>query len=178
MYGYAQLYKVEQAKAVSVASFALSAKVTQLTPDYTQDPYFGWNLRLTEVWAQSDQLTVTEQPLNHPLYGDVIDLKELRPDLSGIQLVALSGKRQKLVVAHGVTGLLFIPDTFGSADTPTPMALNPGDLLTLTDPAPLLATITNGAIPDWSSLTNQLTLTAKNPATSPAPVHTTFTTFT
>jgi len=178
MYGYAQLYKVEQAKAVSVASFALSAKVTQLTPDYTQDPYFGWNLRLTEVWAQSDQLTVTEQPLNHPLYGDVIDLKELRPDLSGIQLVALSGKRQKLVVAHGVTGLLFIPDTFGSADTPTPMALNPGDLLTLTDPAPLLATITNGAIPDWSSFTDQLTLKVEDAGGRPGTVQASLSKFT
>ena len=168
--GYAQLFKVETAGVVSVANFALSGKVTELVPDYTDPTLVGFALRLTEVWAQSEQLTIAEQPLNYPLYGDVIDLKELRPDLSGAQLVALSGKRQKLVVADGVTGLQFIPDTFGSADTPTPMALNPGDFLTLTDPSPLLANVSNGVIPDWSSLTNQITLKVEDASGRPGTV--------
>ena len=170
MAGEALLYKVKQAKAVSVASFALSAKVTELKPDYLDPSIASFALRTTEVWAQSDRLVVAEQPLNYPLYGDVLDMKELRPDLTGIQAVALSGKRQKLTVADGVADLTFVPDAFGPDDNPQPMALNPGDLLTLTDPAPFLTKTSNGSIPDWSSLTGQLTLNVEDASGRPGTV--------
>jgi uncharacterized phage protein gp47/JayE len=170
MAGGAQLYKVKQAKAVSVANFALSAKVTELTPDYLDPKIESFDLRTTEVWAQSDRLVVAEQPLNYPLYGDVLDLKDLRPDLTGVQAVALFGKRQKLTVADGVTGLTFVPDAFGPDDNPDPMPLNPGDLLTLTDPAPFLSKTTNGSIPDRNSLTSQLTLNVEDASGRPGTV--------
>ena len=48
--------------------------------------------------AQSEELAVAEQPLNFPLYGAFLDLKEVRPDLVGVQAVAIYGKSQKLSV--------------------------------------------------------------------------------
>ena len=156
-YGIAQLYKVQSAHTVSIPNFGLSGRVTELAADY-QDPtitpgptpssspgtFSGFTIPTTEVWAQSDQLDVAEQPLTYPLYGNLLDLQDLRPDLVGLQVVALFGKRQKITVASRITGLSFIPD-----DGTQQVSLSPGDVLTLTDPTPLPLTA-DGAIPDWS----------------------------
>ena len=50
-------------------------------------------------------------------------------DLVGATVVAISGNRQKIAVADGVTSLSFVPD-----DQSAPTALKPGDLLTITPP--------------------------------------------
>ena len=168
-YGVAQLYKVQSSKTVSVANFGLSGKVTELAADY-QDPsinpgpapgtsqgtFNGFTLPLTEVWAQSDPLQVAEQPLTYPLYGTLLDLQDLRPDLLGLQVVALSGKRQKLAVRSGIIGLSFVPDD-GTEQVP----LNPGDVLTLTDPTSLPLTA-DGSIPDWNLSTGTITLSVED----------------
>jgi len=157
--GAAQLYRVATAQAVSRSDFALSGKITRLTPDYALDPLLGSNsaftLLGTEVWLQSDQLTVAPQPLAYPLYGAVVDLQVLRPDLVGLEVIAIAGKRQKLAVAAGVTGLSFIPD-----DGTAPVPMNPGDVFTLTDPTALIA----GALPfaDWSQATTPLILSVED----------------
>ena len=158
--GAAQLYQVATAQAVSRSDFALSGKITRLTPDYAPDPLLAPNsnafpLQGTEVWLQSDQLTVAPQLLPYPLYGAVLDLQNLRPDLVGLEVVAVTGKQQKLAVASGVTGLLFTPDD-GTAAVP----MNPGDVFTLTDPTLLIA----GALPfaDWSQATAPLILSVED----------------
>ena len=156
-YGVAQLFKVQSARTVSLSNFGLSGRVTELAADY-QDPsinseplpsaapgtFGGFTIPGTEVWAQSDQLDVAQQPLTYPLYGNLLDLQDLRPDLLGLQVVALFGKRQKITVANGITGLSFVPD-----DGTQPVSLSPGDVLTLTDPTPL-PLAADGSIPDWS----------------------------
>lgn len=153
----AQLYRATGTRTVSLSNFGLSGKVTELSADY-QDPtinpnpapastsgsFGGFTIPATEVWAQSDQLDIAEQPLTYPLYGNLLDLQDLRPDLTGLQVVALFGKRQKITVASGITGLSFVPD-----DGTDPVSLSPGDLLTLTDPTPL-PLAADGTIPDWS----------------------------
>jgi hypothetical protein len=158
--GAAQLYQVATAQAVSRSDFALSGKITRLTPDYALDPLLAPNsnafpLQGTEVWLQSDQVTVAPQLLPYPLYGAVLDLQNLRPDLVGLEVVAVTGKQQKLAVASGVTGLLFTPDD-GTAAVP----MNPGDVFTLTDSTPLIA----GALPfvDWSQATAPLILSVED----------------
>ncbi len=87
---WAQLFKVTGVHTVSLANFGLSAKVTELVPDYL-DPGIPANfpLQSTEVWAQSDELAVAPQPLAYPLYGSVVDLADLRPDLVGVTVVGL-----------------------------------------------------------------------------------------
>jgi len=130
IYGFAQLFKVQQANVVSIANFGMSAKVTELGGDY-DDPFIsGFPLQYTEVWTQSEELEVAGQPLPYPLYGTVVELEDLRPDLAKLSVIAVFGKRQKLSV--NTTGRSFVPDD-GSANT----ALKPADLLTLTNPAAL-----------------------------------------
>jgi hypothetical protein len=155
--GVAQLYKVQKAQVVSISNFGLSGKVTELAADY-QDPNIGTRFPLqgTEVWAQSDQLLVAEQPLTYPLYGTLLDLQDLRPDILSLQVVALFGKRQKIAVADGITGLSFVPD-----DGTGQVSLVPGDVVTLTDPTPL-PLATNGTIPDWSVSTSAITLSVED----------------
>ena len=99
---------------------------------------------------------MAEQPLTYPLYGNLLDLQDLRSDLIGLQVVALSGKRQKIALAKGVTGLSFVPD-----DGTAQVALKPGDVLTLTDPTPL-PLAPDGSIPDWTLSTNAITLSVED----------------
>src|SRR6185437_12524280 len=129
----AQLYKVKQNTAVSLAQFALSAKVTELAADYEDPDISAFALPLTEVWAQSEELVIAEQPLDFPLYGAIVDLETLRPDLLGVQAIALTGRRQKLRVK---TGLKHEPE-FTPDDGTSNLKLHPGDGVTLLEPKPL-----------------------------------------
>jgi hypothetical protein len=153
----AQLYRVASAQTTSRSDFALSGKITRLAADYDTDLLFSatppaFPLTNTEVWLQSEQLTVAAQPLSYPLYGTMLDLKDLRPDLAGVTVVAVSGKRQKIAVANGVIGLSFNPD-----DGTQAVPMNPGDVYTLTDPAPL-PLLTGGTFVDWSQAATPLVL--------------------
>jgi hypothetical protein len=150
--GAAQLYRVAAAQTVARSDFGLSGKVTELVPDYAADPLLdpksgAFPLNATEVWLQSDQLTVAPQPLTYPLYGALIDLQVLRPDLVGMAVVALRGKQQKFTLRSGNLGLHFIPDD-GTAAIP----VSPGDVFTLVDPA-ALPPLTDGVFPDWTQAT-------------------------
>ena len=146
----AQLFNVAGASSVSLASFGMSGKVTELTPDYTDDTLLtSFPLRNSEVWAQSEQLAVAPQPLVYPLCGTVLDLADLRPDLAGVTAIALSGNRQKIAVADEVSNLNFVP-----IDGSPSLTLNPGDVVTIADPTPLPLTL--GSVPDWSTITAPL----------------------
>jgi len=141
--GSVQLYNVAAASPISLAQYAISGKVTQLAADFA-DPHISlFPLQGTAVLAQSDQLTVAEQPLDHPLYGTVIDLQGLRPDLAAVQAVAIFGNSQKLSVNSGIGSLVFQPD-----DDSGDLTLKPGDVVTLIDPSPLPLTPL-GAVPHW-----------------------------
>lgn len=159
--GGAQLYQVAATNTIARSDFGLSGKVTELTPDYLADPLLeaqsgAFALTATEVWLQSEQLAVAPQPLNYPLYGALIDLQVLRPDLIGMAVVALSGKQQKIKLRSGNLGLNFIPD-----DGTAAIAVNPGDVFTLIDPA-ALPPPTNGVYPDWTRATQPLVLSVQD----------------
>jgi hypothetical protein len=139
--GTAQLYKVKSATAVSLAQYGLSAKVTELAGDFA-DVNIGTTFPLqstsstpaAEAWVQSDELTVAEQPLDHPLYGALLDLETLRPDLGRIKAVAITGNAQKLSVKTGIHPTLrFTPD----GDESNELQLQPGDVVTCLDPTNL-----------------------------------------
>ncbi|HTB89319.1 MAG TPA: putative baseplate assembly protein [Steroidobacteraceae bacterium] len=157
--GRAQLYKAASVQTVSRANFAMSAKVTRLSVDYLGDPLLetdsnAFTLPLAEVWLQSEQLAVPPQPLNFPLYGAMLDLQYLRPDLIGLQAVVVTGKRQKVALANLVSGISFLPD-----DGTAAVSVNPGDTFTLMDPAPLL---TGGPFPDWSQSEDTFVLSVQD----------------
>ena len=127
--GLAQLYKVTTGTAVSVSNFAISGKVTELAADFADPDIGAFNLRLTDVWAQSDELEVAEQPLPYPLYGAVVQLENLRTDMANVQVIALFGTRQKIAVKDCMTSLQFSPGDRSAGRT-----LSPREVLTLTAP--------------------------------------------
>jgi len=140
---YMSLYNATSVSSVVRSDFGLSAKITRVVPDLVTN-LGQFYLDTTIVAAQSNELDVAEQPLDYPLYGTYLDLENLRPDLAGVQVIALSGKSQKLYVIS--SQLSFVPDDGAKPAT----TLNPGDLLTIIDPSPLPLN-DNGSIPDWSA---------------------------
>ncbi|HVU48568.1 MAG TPA: putative baseplate assembly protein [Terracidiphilus sp.] len=139
-----QLYKTTSSYPASLAQYALSSKVTTLAADFEDPDISAFPLQGTAVLAQSEQLAVAEQPLDHPLYGTIIDLDGLRPDLAAVKAVAITGNAQKLMVKTGTKTLVFEPD-----DASGNLKLKPVDTVTIIDPRPLPLEKT-GEIPNWS----------------------------
>jgi hypothetical protein len=148
-----QLYKVKSASSISRADYGISAKITRLAADYEDPDIEAFDLRGTAVLSQSEELMIARQPLDFPLYGTVVDLEEVRPDLVGIQAVALSGTGQKLILktpSHAPAPILvFVPDDNSASQT-----LNPGDNVTVIDPAPLPLE-KDGEVPHWNRHSTQ-----------------------
>ena len=164
--GLLTLYQIQSVTVISRSGYGISGKISRLLTDSSANlSGYYTQTRQTSVIAQSEELAVAEQPLDYPLYGTILDLEEVRPDLVGATVVALSGKRQKISVASVVTcgsqlkratPLQFVPD-----QGTVPMTLNPGDILTLTGPTPLPLTA-NGSVPDWSSSASTITLSVQD----------------
>ena len=150
--GDISLYNASSVAPISRTDFGLSSKITRVIPDTISD-ISGFDPRSTQVFAQSDQLTPAEQPFDHPLYGTLLDLEVLRPDLVGATVVALSGVAQKITLKPGIPDLEFVPDD----ETAPPVGLNPGDTFTLIEPPPLPFNH-DGSIPSWAASTVSLTL--------------------
>ncbi len=144
--GKVSLYRVSSVTTISRSNFGASSKITRVAV-HSNANLAGYytNTRQTSALVQSEELQVAQQPLTYPLYGKFVDLDNLRPDLVGATVIAISGNRQKLSVNKKVT-LSFVPD-----DGTSPVDLESGNLLTLTDPVPLPPPDNNGVFPDWDS---------------------------
>jgi hypothetical protein len=154
--GEITLYKVQTVTTIARSDFALSAKISRVAIDVGThlDEYYEAT-RTTSALVQSEQLTVAEQPLNYPLYGTRLSLETLRTDMASVQVIALSGTRQKLALRDGVGHRQFSPR---DGSLPASRCLQPGEILTLTDPT-CLPPITYGCPPfDWASDTTKRTL--------------------
>jgi hypothetical protein len=158
--GFINLYQVNSVTALSHSSYGVSNKITRAAVD-TADNLNGYyaDTRHTAALVQSEPLVVPLQPLQYPLYGSAVDLQDLRPDLSEATVIAISGKRQKVAVK--TTGLIFSPD-----EDPTAVPLDLGDILTITDAAPLL-TVPPSA---WKSGSGTLTLSVEDATGRPGTV--------
>ncbi|MBU6399280.1 MAG: putative baseplate assembly protein, partial [Verrucomicrobia bacterium] len=163
--GFISLYRVLSVTTVSHSQFGLSSKISRVAADTTLNlaGYYS-DRRRASALAQSELLEVPEQPLPYPLYGGVVDLEELRPDLAGVTVIALSGKRQKIAVKSGVTSLAFVPD-----DETTAAPLNPGDILTISSPIPLPVN-PDGSPGDWSISSTAVTFDVEDAAGRPGSV--------
>lgn len=151
--GGAQLYKVAGASAISRTDFGLTSRVTELVADYVDTTLpTAFPLQGTAVLTQSEALAVARQPLDHPLYGTVIDIDALRPDLVGVQAVALLGKAQKVQFVQPPGATAFVPD-----DGSGPLVLHPGDTFTLIDPGPLPVD-PDGSVSGWATTAGPLAL--------------------
>ncbi|SIQ48477.1 putative baseplate assembly protein [Aquipseudomonas alcaligenes] len=111
--GYVELFRAVRVIHRSRSAFALSGKITRLTPDTDENLTSSlFPLRQTLVLAQSEALTTRATPMFHPVYGDMLDL-DLRVDgLQAGQSLALSGRRQR--IALQASGLVLQLDEGGS----------------------------------------------------------------
>jgi hypothetical protein len=156
------LYNLTQVTTVSRSDYVISAKITRVLTDQNTDlsNYYSAT-RQTAALSQSELLPVSEQPLDHPLYGTWLDLEVLRNDLVGITAVAITGKSQKIAVNlpnPDSTTLAFAPD-----DDPTnTVPLAQGQVFTLLKPPALLNN--TGSIPNWTGNSTAVTLSVSDSA--------------
>jgi Baseplate J-like protein len=150
--GQVGLYQVASVSTITRSEYALSAKITRVYPDLTSN-LGSFPLRSTIVLVQSEQLSAAEQPLDHPLYGTIVDLATLRPDLQAATVIAVIGTRQKVCANTGVSNLQFVPDD----PTAAAVTLDPGQVFTLTDPTPLPSQ-SSGVVPAWTTYTKSFTM--------------------
>lgn len=100
--GYVELYRASAVSFPSRTAFALSSKITRLTPDISENlDEFRHRIRQTLVLAQSEELAVTQRPLGYPLYGNGLALSRLAADIGPGRPLALSGKRARVGLRKG-----------------------------------------------------------------------------
>ncbi|MEZ5628238.1 MAG: putative baseplate assembly protein [Rhodocyclaceae bacterium] len=128
--GYTELYRASKVIHRSRNAFAISSKVTRVTPDTTENLTASrFPLRRTLVLAQSERLDTVDTPIFHPVYGEAITLGQRVADLLPGQPIALSGPRQRIAIAPRAAGLSLSVDGGGS------VALAEGDELFMRAPA-------------------------------------------
>lgn len=89
---YTELYHVREVSLIACADFTLTAKVTRLKADTSENlTLFG--LRETTVLAQSEALPLAEKPLTTPVQGKEISLERPIPDLERGRPLIFSGRR-------------------------------------------------------------------------------------
>ncbi|HEY3757404.1 MAG TPA: hypothetical protein VGL42_14730 [Opitutaceae bacterium] len=151
--GDVSLYQATAAVPVAKSAFGLSAKITSVVPDDNSN-LSSYPLRTTLALVQSEALPAAEQPLTYPQYGSSVSLEVLRNDVANVQVIALSGKRQKIALAAEPSAVGdFVPDD----STVLQRALGIGEILTLTT-ATNLPVDPNGNCLDWSGATAEVTL--------------------
>jgi len=145
--GVVTLCRIQSVTSLSRSDHAMSAKITRLGVDSQPGLAACYTAtRSTSALAQSEELAVAEQPLDHPLYGSFVDLEGTRVDLAGVKAIAVYGKSQKLSVKEGLK-LTFMPDDDSGA-----LTLGPGDVVTILEPLNLPLD-SDGLIPAWKGST-------------------------
>ncbi|HVK56100.1 MAG TPA: putative baseplate assembly protein, partial [Burkholderiales bacterium] len=131
--GDVELLCVKQVAFPSLNRFSLTGKATVLIPDADKNLTNFFDRRKTLVLAQSELLVTSPHPLFSPVYGEKVSLATLNPGLLSGRLLAVYGKRQRVVILPGAK-----PLDLKFSGEPN-VALAAGDSLILTA-APELAT--------------------------------------
>ncbi|MDO9597381.1 MAG: putative baseplate assembly protein [Azoarcus sp.] len=127
-----ELYRITEATTASRAEYLLSGQTTRLhlkgeLPGGRLPAEFEHAVRSLSVHVESEELPLAQIPLEMPVYGDQIALDEQVEALVPGQALALSGKRQRIVLARGAKDLPWI------GDDGTTRLLAEGDSLLLID---------------------------------------------
>lgn len=124
--GYVELYRADSVASISRTAFGLSGKITRIKPDTTEHlDATRYTIPQTLVLAQSELLQTVAKPLLYPLYGSELALGNIQTDLAPDRTLAVSGKRQRIVLAENAKNLELVPDSGAK------VALQPGDSLRL-----------------------------------------------
>ena len=127
--GYVELYRAKTVSTISRTDFALSGKITRIVPDTTENlSSTRYSISNTLVLAQSEVLQAAARPILYPLIGSSIVLASVQIDLAPGRPLAVTGKRQRIVLADQAKGLMMTLTTGGT------VALSAGDSLRLDAP--------------------------------------------
>lgn len=85
-------YEVQTVSEVSMADFALSAKVTRVELSGTSTSFSAFTIRDTTVFIQSETLPLAPTPLTGPVAGSALELEGWIPGLHAGQRIALRGE--------------------------------------------------------------------------------------
>ena len=107
--GYVALYKIAEATLTSRRAFGVSGKITRLSVD-TSNHLKQFKLDSAQALGQSEELAVAQRPLLYPCYGSTLTLGEAQPNLVPGQLIAVSGKLQRVVIGPDVSSVSFVND--------------------------------------------------------------------
>lgn len=107
--GYVELYRATGVTQLSRTAFAISGKITRLSFD-TPTNLEKFSLPGTQVLAQSDLLMLARRPLLYPVYGSTLVLGVADANIQPGQLLAVSGKRQRVAIGADTTGVAFADD--------------------------------------------------------------------
>ncbi|WP_416138203.1 putative baseplate assembly protein [Halomonas sp. HK25] len=127
-----ELYRITSATTASRAEYLLSGQTTRLhlkgeLPGGRLPAEFEHAVRSLSVHVESEELPLAQIPLEMPVYGEQVALDEQVEALLPGQALALSGKRQRIVLARGAKDLPWI------SDGGTTRLLAEGDSLRLID---------------------------------------------
>jgi hypothetical protein len=107
----------------------LSGKITRIMPDTTENlTPTRFTIPQTLVLGQSELLETVARPILYPLFGSEIVLSSLQTALVPGRSLAVSGKRQRIVLAERAKNIMLKLDGGGV------VALQPGDSLRLDAP--------------------------------------------
>jgi baseplate J-like protein len=139
--GLVDLLKITNVRHKSRSAFALTGRITRLNVDKT-DTLGDFPLMDSAAFVQSEELPLTDRPLNSPLYGATLGLQRLSVDLVRKQPVVVTGRRQRVRLIADDENAEFHPDDGGSVLTP-----KANDSFTLASPpAQLLANNAEGPL--------------------------------
>lgn len=123
--GDVEVVKVSQVAFPSRRDFGLTGKITQITHDLG-NKLSSFGLRETLVLAQSQLLQVAPRPLDRPLYGTTLALKDPVSPLTANRWLAVRGKRARIRLINGT-----FPQTLTGPEISTISQLQPGISLLL-----------------------------------------------
>lgn len=93
--GATHLGQVMKAVQTARRDYGLSAKVTHLWIKWKAEPS-AISLPTTVVLLQSEELSIAEEPIELPLYGNSAGLARVEPDLVAGKALAVTGKRARV----------------------------------------------------------------------------------
>lgn len=123
--GYTELYRVKKVSSMSRSDFGISGKITRIDPYLFENlAHFENRLQETLALVASEELPIHGRPLRYPVFGNILNLEKHIDGLIPGQYLSVTGLRQRLKIAPGVTGLSLELEDISSE-------LNEGDSLQL-----------------------------------------------
>ena len=102
--GYVELYRVDTVSSLSRTDYGISGKITRIKPDTEENiDEFRYKLQQTLALVASEELVIHQRPLLYPVFSDSLNLEQYIDGLIPNQYLSITGLRQRLKVAPGLT---------------------------------------------------------------------------